>query len=370
MKKVVYGRVSVTPALPYFRVRWREGGRSHERSTRDYVEACRLAKDTNDRLEAGQVGAPVGSFAAVLDAATHRSHYPRYDDDSWNNIRSLLRHQIIPYLGDLKAKQVRHQDLQAHLEFLLFDEEMSKHTVSKVRTIFVRTGKYGVREGIWTEATNPAASLQVPASSAGAENDVQMALVPADQIPTDDQVASLLDAAWEDSRRNWFILAMAAGSGLRWSEITGLRASDFDFAARTVYVQRARRTKHDGTVVVKGPKTVSGRRKSVIAAAYLDGIREFVESQPTEGFLVRTKFDTVLRRSSFTRPMKRYHEVSDYPEHLSVHSLRHFFGSRCVRLGVGVADVSQMMGHSSPQVTMTLYVHGDSSSVDRALALL
>jgi integrase len=107
--------------------------------------------------------------------------------------------------------------------------------------------------------------LRVPGSSAGGENDVQLQLLHQDAIPTTDQVDALLEAAWADNARNGFILEMTARSGLRWSEIMALKASDFDFTARTVYVQRARRVRHDGTVHVKMPKTKAGRRKTVLA---------------------------------------------------------------------------------------------------------
>ena len=245
---------------------------------------------------------------------------------------------------------------------------MSPHTVAKVHRILTKTGEAGVGCGVWTPAQNPAANIRVPGSSAGGENDVQLQLLHQDAIPTTDQVDALLEAAWADNARNGFILEMAARSGLRWSEIMGLKASDFDFTARTVYVQRARRVRHDGTVHVKMPKTKAGRRKTVLAKSSVNRVRAFVAAQNGE-FLVTTKNGTVLQRSSFTRPMNRYRQLG-YPHHLSVHSLRHFFATNALAVGVSVADVSHMCGHSSPQVTLSLYVHGSSESVDRATNLL
>ena len=37
--------------------------------------------------------------------------------------------------------------------------------------------------------------------------------------------------------------------------------------------------------------------------------------------------------------------------------LRHAFASRCVELGCDIKSLSEVLGHSSVQVTMNIYVH-------------
>jgi integrase len=367
---IKFGRVSVSPSGPYWRVRWRENNMPQERSRKTEELACQLARETEARLSSGQVGSPEGSFGALCTAAMHRSNFPRYSDDAYNNLRSLLRIRIMPTFAHQRARSVQQRDLQDLLDRLLYEDGLSKHTVSKVRSILVRVGNYGVREGIWTPGQNPANDIAVPASAPGDENDVQLGLIPDDEIPSSDQVDKLLAAAWAESPRNGFILEMAAKSGLRWSEIMGLKPEDFDLDARTVYVRRVRRVRHDGTVVVKPPKTKAGRRKTVVATESVDKVAGFVAGKPTGEFLVQTRNGTILQRPTFTPVLKRLRAATGYPQHMSVHSLRHFFGSRACRMGVTAQDVSKMLGHANVNVTTTLYLHGDESSVERAKDLL
>jgi integrase len=369
-RKTSFGRVTVTPSGPYFRIRWRQDGRARERSTTSFEEACRIAREVDAAIAVGGHASPDGSFAAVADAAMHRNRFPRYADESYDNLRSVLRIHIIPVLGSRQARSVRRQDCQEILDNLLLGKGMSKHTVGKVRAVLVHVGNYGVEQGVWTPAQNPATGIAIARGSSGEENDVQLGCIADEDIPSDEQVAALLEAAWADSPRNGFILEVAARSGLRWSEVMGLKASDFDFESRELWVKRARRERRNGTFYLKAPKTKAGWRKTVIAAESVERLRSYVDRFDADDFLTLTREHTPLRRTNFTRPMTRYRAASGYPEHMSVHSLRHHFGTRAIRLGVAIADVSSLLGHSSPLVTMGLYVHGDASSVTRAQAIL
>lgn len=369
-KTTRFGRVAVTPSGPYWRVRWRENGRPVERSRTDYATACALAREIEARLASGNVGQPEGSLAAVADAAMKRTQFPRYSDDAYYNMRSLLRIHIIPRIGAKKARLCTTEDFQGVLDWMRLDVGMSAHTVSKARKVLVRIGEHGVVNGVWTADRNPARGIQVPRVFDGdREETEQLTTVAADDIPTDDQVTKLLDAAWKHDPRAGFIVQMAARSGLRWSEILGLRASDLDFEARTVRVMRSRRERPGG-FVVKAPKTRAGTRTAVIGREDIDRLHRYVDTHTSQPFLVQTSTGNGITRGNFTVTMRRLRAASGYPEHLAVHSLRHYYGSRAIRLGVAVADVSSMMGHASPAITMTLYVHGDSSSADRAVTIL
>jgi integrase len=48
---------------------------------------------------------------------------------------------------------------------------------------------------------------------------------------------------------------------------------------------------------------------------------------------------------------------SELQPQLTLHDLRHTFGSHLVRQGVDVVSVSRQMGHARPSVTLDLYAH-------------
>ena len=42
---------------------------------------------------------------------------------------------------------------------------------------------------------------------------------------------------------------------------------------------------------------------------------------------------------------------------LDIHALRHTYGTRLLRAGVGLHQVQKLMGHSSPELTARVYAH-------------
>lgn len=364
-KKTTYGRVTITQAGKNFRIRWREDNKARERTSTNYETACKMAQEIDTRLEHGRPGNPKSSFAALVAAATERNEFRRYSEDAWGTLRSLARNHIIPAFEDHKASMVRKVDLDNFIDKLLLEDQLSKFTVSKVRLIIKRACAHGVKLGIWDLTTNPAADLRVPQSDANESNNVQLQQVSEDRIPLEDEVKRLLDVAWKSRPLHGFILELAARSGLRWSEIMGLRPEDFNFDKRVITVDRARRELHNGDVIVKSTKTAAGKRVAVLSTTSVVRIRPFIEAQQKNEFICRGSTGHIVRKTNFVKPFRRYKELANFPALLTTHSLRHFFGTYGLRAGVDLVDVSKLMGHANPQITMALYVHGDSESVER-----
>ena len=52
---------------------------------------------------------------------------------------------------------------------------------------------------------------------------------------------------------------------------------------------------------------------------------------------------------------------------LDIHALRHTFGSRLARNGVGLVQVQRLMGHSDPKLTAQVYTHLDVEDLRSAI---
>jgi integrase len=74
---------------------------------------------------------------------------------------------------------------------------------------------------------------------------------------TPDEIRLVLHAADKDRAGHLWYLAL---SGLRRSELAGLKWSDIDLDAGTASVERGRVAAGSGVVVENGPKTLSSRR--------------------------------------------------------------------------------------------------------------
>ncbi len=159
-------------------------------------------------------------------------------------------------------------------------------------------------------------------------------------------------------------------TGARWSEMTSTRWTDLDCERRTL-VLRAETTKS------KRRRVIPLRQKMI---DLLQGVRVLHEkmaggevSPSDEIFLspegvpwchatrnVMRIFDRVLARAKIAR-------VDGEGRKLDIHALRHTFGSRLARHGVGLVQVQRLMGHSDPKLTAQVYTHLDVEDLRKAV---
>jgi integrase len=370
MKAEKYGPVTITSRGVYHRVRWRERGMPRERTVRTREEARKLAVEVSQRLLAGEAVATAGSFGALIEKALDRNLHPSWGDRTYHRHRTIARIHLMPALGSRKAVSVTRVDAGRILNSLAA-EGYSTHTVSAVKKTMVAACDLGVTLGVWPAHQSPTYKLKLPkVSSVDDDGDIELRPVRDDEIPTDDQARALIDTLWGMNPRYGFIAEVAAGCGLRWGEILGLRRGDIDLTEREIDVVRQWREVEGVGFELAPPKTAAGRRVTVIPTAAVPKLRPIVDRTARGAYIVATKGGNPIRRSNWATVMGKARERSGYPETLSVHSLRHYCATRWLRLGVPVADVSRMLGHSTVAITMRLYVHGDVSSVDRAKQLL
>jgi site-specific recombinase XerD len=71
-------------------------------------------------------------------------------------------------------------------------------------------------------------------------------------------------------------------------------------------------------------------------------------------------FDRTLVRAGIER-------VNVDGRKLDIHALRHTFGSRLARRGVGLVQVQRLLGHSDPKLTAQVYTHLDVEDLRRAV---
>ena len=74
-------------------------------------------------------------------------------------------------------------------------------------------------------------------------------------------------------------------------------------------------------------------------------------------------FNRVLVRAAITR-------LDPEGCRVDIHSLRHTFGSRLARNGVGLVHVQRLMGHSDPKLTAQVYTHLGVEDLRSAVAAL
>ena len=182
-------------------------------------------------------------------------------------------------------------------------------------------------------------------------------------IPTPDEIKAIIGAAgrWRP------LLITAIFSGLRSSELRGLRWSDVDLKNGELHVrQRADRYGEIGK-----PKSKAGHRTVPLGPLVLNVLREWklacpkgelglVFPTPSGGIALHNNIVRALRATVLAAGLT---DSKCKPKYTGLHALRHFFASWCInpldRGGQGLPPkvVQQLLGHSSIVMTMDTYGH-------------
>jgi integrase len=187
------------------------------------------------------------------------------------------------------------------------------------------------------------------------------------RVLSHDEIRRLLDYAIDGYRP---LLATAVFSGMRLSELLGLRWQDVDFEAGLIHVrhQLSRATKRKPARLLP-LKTDAGSRDIVLlpelgrllkehkAAAFQRGYAR------TEDYVFSTAIGTPFYgRNVSVRGLDKAADRAglngDQRPRVSMHDLRHTFASHLILdLKLDIVTVSRQLGHARPSITSDVYAH-------------
>ncbi len=172
----------------------------------------------------------------------------------------------------------------------------------------------------------------------------------------------LIQAVYLDLSSRSAGILLCLYTGLRIGELCALQWKDIDLENRLLRVrqtvQRVYRKSLDGVgesrVVVSSPKSRTSVRE-IPLAAILVPVLDKLRSADAEAFFVggkRNCCEVRTYREFFERFLKR-----NGIKHIRFHALRHTFATRCIEAGGDCKTVSELLGHSTVNLTLNLYVH-------------
>ena len=132
------------------------------------------------------------------------------------------------------------------------------------------------------------------------------------------------------------MVALAYGSGLRVSEVVGLRVGDLDLNELTILLKQAKGKKDRLTVL---PRMLKADLQNAVAGKKANEL--VFQSERGGRLTVRTAqvvFSRALGKSGVTKPA-------------SFHSLRHSFATHLLENGVDVRYVQELLGHANIRTT-------------------
>ena len=165
-----------------------------------------------------------------------------------------------------------------------------------------------------------------------------------------EQVENLIAAA--PNPRDALLVRIPWRSGIRVSELIGIRIPDIDFDNRAIVIKVQKMRKRNG-------KAIERRRIVPIDQGTLDMVREYLEWRkqfPYKGDLLfpitRQRVDQIywkLGRRAGIGPIGDP-AISQHRK-FHPHVLRHSFAIHCVKHGMSTERLQKILGHASPTTT-------------------
>ncbi|MFE3109363.1 tyrosine-type recombinase/integrase [Kitasatospora indigofera] len=282
--------------------------------------------------------------------------------------RELLDLYVLPKWGTWPVASIRWEDVSAWLTELCKTpgkrgRVLSPARIGKTHLVLSMVMKYAVKTG--KISISPATDHELPQDD---DDDDHVYLTHA-------QVADLVDAAGQHGP----LLLVLAYCGIRWGEVSALKAGRVQLDARRLRIVQAYTRKRGGGVLLKDVKNHEKRSVPVLASLVPD-LKPLVAGRGRDALVFVGKDGDVMGygefRSAVFDPAVKAAGLGDLG--LTPHKLRHTAASLAIAAGADVKVVQQMLGHKSAAMTLDVYGHlfperldevADALDIGRAAAL-
>ncbi len=235
-----------------------------------------------------------------------------------NNISSPRRQDITAYLLELKRQG--------------FSPSTISRRLSAVKGYF----RYMLNEGLIK--ANPTAGMKSPRKWA----EIPGALSPADV----NSLLSAPDTKKKAGMRDAAILELLYATGMRISEVCGLKTADVNFDAGFL---RCMGKGSKERIIPVGGKALGSIK------LYMEKARpHYARGGPPELFI--TRLGGKFTRQGLWKIVKKYALKAGIRENMTPHMLRHSFATHLLERGADLRSVQEMLGHSSISTTQ-IYTH-------------
>jgi integrase/recombinase XerD len=172
---------------------------------------------------------------------------------------------------------------------------------------------------------------------------------PSYNVLTEDELSRMLSAARKTNYRDYVLLAVMAGCGLREAEVVDIRIGDFQDVGRGEILLRVRGKGDKVRNVPLSPELWQLVQRFVLLTkrsfnSHLDARKPV--------FLSRVGKDKTLTTRSVRNLVKKYARAAGIVKAISPHSIRHTVGTNMAMNEAPLLVIQQFLGHSDPKTTM------------------
>ena len=194
------------------------------------------------------------------------------------------------------------------------------------------------------------------------------------------QIQTLLLTARSIGDRYTPLYYLAIHTGMRQSELLGLKWDDLDWNRQMLSVHRQLAYRKGGTFEFREPKTKNGKRTILLGTSAIDILRQHQEKNlyqrrrkgdawQEHGMMFPSTTGTPVNPSNLRRAFRELLKKSGLPK-IRFHDLRHTAASLMLNNGIPVLIVSRRLGHAKPSITLDVYGHLIPSKQEEVVQLM
>lgn len=251
---------------------------------------------------------------------------------------------ILPAFGKMQVEALESADVYSFIE-LKQQSGLSNRYISDIIIVMKTLFKYAVRT---YHIFNPMTDIELPRKKS---SDIKL-------LDNNEQ-DKLQRFIHNHQNRASLGVALTMATGIRIGELCALQWKDIDLEKRILTVRKTMQRIQYPTeisktkLIITDPKSESSRRRIPIPDCMVGFLHKFKEEsgnyvltgskKPIEPRTMQYRFASILKNAKLPS--------------VHFHALRHIFASSCIKLGFDVKALSELLGHSSVEITLNIYVH-------------
>lgn len=286
-----------------------------------------------------------------------------WKESTYAAYHQIVEKYVLPYLGELPLYKIDNMvmgDFAAEISAKNCSKKLSSTYMFDICSVVLRIMSHIQKK--------TGMNLKIPVNPISAEKRSRI------MMPAEKDLKRLESYLLQNIDNDTCLGILAAlYTGLRIGELCALTWDDIDLEAGILHVRNniqrvqdfegAKKTK----ILFLCPKTAYSIRDIPIPPVLLH-ILQLSRKQPAAPFISGARgiwMDPRTLQYRFQKILSRCNI-----EHFKFHMLRHAFATRCMEKGFDSKSLSEILGHSSIQITLNMYVHSTLKQKRRLMNLI
>lgn len=283
--------------------------------------------------------------------AYYEANKIRWKPSTCQRYRTAIDKHIGPFIGNVKLSELTKNRYQRELINPMVERGFKKWTIKGVHSMMMAFMNAAVDDGIINR--NRLSHTPIPDTG-----HVEKRIMTKEEL---DQFNTQLD---KEPITTQMLMYTLEETGMRQGELMGLKWEDIDLDKRELHINHTR-----DSLGLRAPKTEKSKRTVSISNHLVQLYRiwsihqkevllRYGRKVTKDTFLMTSDFGNPLVNTAISqrlRTLLRHSGLGYLVGHFTAHTFRHMYASYLLNSGEDVSEVSAALGHSNPQMTLSVY---------------